>query len=35
MLDELFRATYHGGINGRGQGGAYARLFAWDAPCTP
>ncbi|MCX4569762.1 DUF6183 family protein [Streptomyces viridodiastaticus] len=31
VLDELFRATYHGGINGRGQGGAYARLFAWDA----
>ncbi|MGX1154023.1 DUF6183 family protein [Streptomyces albogriseolus] len=34
VLDELFRATYHGGINGRGQGGACARLFAWDALCA-
>ncbi|CAM5698448.1 hypothetical protein SAFG77S_01151 [Streptomyces afghaniensis] len=29
VLDELFSASYHGGVNGRGQGAAYARLYAW------
>ncbi|MGW1532435.1 DUF6183 family protein [Streptomyces aureus] len=29
VLDALFAAAYHGGANGRAQGGAYARLYAW------
>jgi hypothetical protein len=31
VLDELFSAAYIGGVNGQGQGGAYARLHAWDS----
>ncbi|WP_345626251.1 DUF6183 family protein [Streptomyces thinghirensis] len=31
VLDELFSAAYVGGVNGQGQGGAYARLYAWDS----
>ncbi|MFI0502453.1 DUF6183 family protein [Streptomyces albogriseolus] len=31
VLDELFSAAYYGGVGGHGQGGAYARLFAWDS----
>lgn len=29
VLDTLFAAAYDGGVNGRPQGGAYARLYAW------
>ncbi|MFF2848241.1 DUF6183 family protein [Streptomyces sp. NPDC058001] len=29
VLNELFSAAYNGGVNGHGQGGAYARLYAW------
>ncbi|GAA2897203.1 MULTISPECIES: DUF6183 family protein [Streptomyces] len=29
VLNELFSASYYGGANGQGQGGAYARLYAW------
>jgi hypothetical protein len=29
VLNELFSAAYNGGVNGRAQGGAYARLHAW------
>lgn len=31
VLNELFSAAYNGGVNGQGQGGAYARLHAWDS----
>ncbi|MFI9376419.1 DUF6183 family protein [Streptomyces parvulus] len=31
VLNELFTASYVGGANGQGQGGAYARLYAWDS----
>ncbi len=31
MLNELFSASYVGGVNGQGQGGAYARLYAWES----
>ncbi|MFE2278588.1 DUF6183 family protein [Streptomyces sp. NPDC059454] len=31
VLNELFSAAYIGGVNGRGQGGAYARLYAWES----
>ncbi|WP_346137476.1 DUF6183 family protein [Streptomyces coeruleofuscus] len=31
VLNELFSASYNGGVNGQGQGGAYARLYAWDS----
>ncbi|MFI5857646.1 DUF6183 family protein [Streptomyces parvulus] len=31
VLNELFSAAYAGGVNGQGQGGAYARLFAWES----
>ncbi|MEU6909182.1 DUF6183 family protein [Streptomyces coeruleorubidus] len=31
VLNELFSASYHGGVNGQGQGGAYARLYAWES----
>ncbi|MFE8953595.1 DUF6183 family protein [Streptomyces althioticus] len=31
VLDELFSAAYHGGVGGHGQGGAYARLHAWES----
>jgi hypothetical protein len=31
VLNELFSASYYGGVNGQGQGGAYARLYAWDS----
>ncbi|MGW4954405.1 DUF6183 family protein [Streptomyces parvulus] len=31
VLNELFTASYVGGVNGQGQGGAYARLYAWDS----
>ncbi len=31
VLNELFSAACYGGVGGRGQGGAYARLFAWDS----
>ncbi|GAA3496598.1 hypothetical protein GCM10019016_036990 [Streptomyces prasinosporus] len=31
MLNELLSAAYYGGANGQGQGGAYARLYAWDS----
>ncbi|MEW1996805.1 DUF6183 family protein [Streptomyces coelicoflavus] len=31
VLNELFAAAYIGGVNGQGQGGAYARLYAWDS----
>ncbi|MFD5342157.1 DUF6183 family protein [Streptomyces hawaiiensis] len=31
VLNELLSAAYSGGVNGRGQGGAYARLYAWDS----
>ncbi|WP_437068208.1 DUF6183 family protein [Streptomyces sp. enrichment culture] len=31
VLNELFSAAYHGGAGGQGQGGAYARLFAWES----
>lgn len=30
VLNELFSASYVGGVNGQGQGGAYARLYAWE-----
>ncbi|MGV9390137.1 DUF6183 family protein [Streptomyces olivaceus] len=30
-LNELFSASYVGGVNGHGQGGAYARLYAWES----
>ncbi|MET9679161.1 DUF6183 family protein [Streptomyces coeruleorubidus] len=30
-LNELFSASYYGGVSGQGQGGAYARLYAWDS----
>ncbi|GHD03752.1 hypothetical protein GCM10010313_19160 [Streptomyces violarus] len=29
VLNELFSASYYGGADGQGQGGAYARLYAW------
>ncbi|MFJ6571197.1 DUF6183 family protein [Streptomyces sp. NPDC091292] len=29
VLNELFSAAYNGGVSGQGQGGAYARLYAW------
>jgi hypothetical protein len=29
VLNELFSASYNGGVNGQGQGAAYARLYAW------
>ncbi|MET7321864.1 DUF6183 family protein [Streptomyces sp. NPDC005549] len=31
VLNELFTASYVGGVNGQGQGGAYARLHAWES----
>ncbi|MFJ8184803.1 DUF6183 family protein [Streptomyces sp. NPDC096105] len=31
VLNELFSAGYYGGVGGQGQGGAYARLYAWDS----
>ncbi|MFB6787924.1 DUF6183 family protein [Streptomyces olivaceus] len=31
VLNELFSASYVGGVNGHGQGGAYARLYAWES----
>ncbi|MEW2114683.1 DUF6183 family protein [Streptomyces sp. NPDC005474] len=31
VLNELFSAAYNGGVNGRGQGGAYSRLYAWNS----
>ncbi|MGW3973680.1 DUF6183 family protein [Streptomyces ardesiacus] len=31
VLNELFSASYVGGVNGQGQGGAYARLYAWES----
>ncbi|MFC8145739.1 DUF6183 family protein [Streptomyces paradoxus] len=31
VLNALFSASYVGGANGHGQGGAYARLYAWDS----
>ncbi|OMI86059.1 hypothetical protein BSZ07_29465 [Streptomyces sp. M1013] len=31
VLNELFTASYVGGVNGQGQGGAYARLYAWES----
>ncbi|MFI6495043.1 DUF6183 family protein [Streptomyces sp. NPDC050564] len=31
VLNELFSAAYYGGVNGRGQGGAYSRLHAWNS----
>ncbi|WP_244207222.1 DUF6183 family protein [Streptomyces swartbergensis] len=31
VLNELFSASYNGGVNGQGQGGAYAWLYAWDS----
>lgn len=31
VLNELFSASYVGGANGQGQGGAYARLYAWES----
>ncbi|MCO4695048.1 hypothetical protein LRR80_01096 [Streptomyces sp. RO-S4] len=31
VLNELFSAAYYGGVNGQGQGRAYARLYAWDS----
>ncbi|MET9579364.1 DUF6183 family protein [Streptomyces massasporeus] len=34
MLNELFSASYVGGVNGQGQGGAYARLYAWEGFCA-
>ncbi|MFG2810035.1 DUF6183 family protein [Streptomyces massasporeus] len=34
VLNELFSASYVGGVNGQGQGGAYARLYAWEGFCA-
>ncbi|MFI9266871.1 DUF6183 family protein [Streptomyces werraensis] len=31
VLNELFSAACYGGAGGQGQGGAYARLFAWES----
>ncbi|MCX4917606.1 DUF6183 family protein [Streptomyces sp. NBC_00687] len=31
VLTTLFAAAYDGGVNGRAQGGAYARLYAWNS----
>ncbi|MGC0385694.1 DUF6183 family protein [Streptomyces sp. SAI-129] len=31
VLNELFAASYVGGVNGQGQGSAYARLYAWES----
>ncbi|WP_405908386.1 DUF6183 family protein [Streptomyces sp. NBC_00828] len=31
VLNELFSAAYNGGVNGQAQGGAYARLYAWNS----
>jgi hypothetical protein len=31
VLNELFAAAHNGGVNGQGQGGAYARLHAWNS----
>ncbi|MEH0422807.1 DUF6183 family protein [Streptomyces sp. B21-083] len=31
VINELFAAAHHGGVNGQGQGGAYARLYAWNS----
>ncbi|MEU3794186.1 DUF6183 family protein [Streptomyces fructofermentans] len=31
VLGELFSASFNGGVNGQGQGGAYARLYAWNS----
>ncbi|MEU6226732.1 DUF6183 family protein [Streptomyces sp. NPDC047042] len=33
VINELFAAAHHGGVNGqgKGQGGAYARLYAWNS----
>ncbi|MEU1918273.1 DUF6183 family protein [Streptomyces massasporeus] len=31
VLNELFSASYVGGVNGHGQGAAYARLYAWES----
>ncbi len=31
MINELFAAAHNGGVNGQGQGGAYARLHAWNS----
>jgi hypothetical protein len=33
VLNELFSASYVGGVSGQGQGGAYARLDAWESLC--
>ncbi|MFJ4644086.1 DUF6183 family protein [Streptomyces bobili] len=27
----MFAAAHHGGVNGQQQGGAYARLYAWNS----
>ncbi|WP_328772055.1 DUF6183 family protein [Streptomyces sp. NBC_00286] len=31
VINELFAAAHNGGVNGQGQGGAYARLHAWNS----
>ncbi|MFF8875717.1 DUF6183 family protein [Streptomyces massasporeus] len=31
VSNELFSASYVGGVNGHGQGAAYARLYAWES----
>ncbi|MCX5557984.1 DUF6183 family protein [Streptomyces sp. NBC_00038] len=31
VVNELFAAAYNGGVSGRAQGGAYARLYAWNS----
>ncbi|WP_212747281.1 DUF6183 family protein [Streptomyces montanus] len=31
VINELFAAAHNGGVNGRGQSGAYARLHAWNS----
>ncbi|MDX3453601.1 DUF6183 family protein [Streptomyces sp. ME02-8801-2C] len=33
VINELFAAAHHGGVNGqgKGQGGAYSRLYAWNS----
>ncbi len=34
VLNELFSAALYGGVGGRGQGSAYARLYAWESLCA-
>lgn len=31
VINELFAAAHNGGVNGQGQGAAYARLHAWNS----